>query len=93
MNNSIASILETLDWLSYDWLLFLTTLEIEFNIEIPDRLGEDRELTLGELVTNFATLEVVQDKSWEFRKVMALGYLNLSTDDEGVNEVPDIIMS
>lgn len=86
LNQSISNILDPLGWILYDWLLFLTTLEIEFEIDIPDNWGENMGLTLGELVTNLATLEVKPDKSWGFRKIMALGYLNIDTEEEKKDE-------
>lgn len=85
-NQSISNILEPLGWVLYDWLLFLTTLEIEFNIDVPDGWGENMDLTVGELVSNLATVEAKQDKSWGFRKIMALGYLNLDTEEDKEDE-------
>lgn len=86
LNQSISNIFNPLGWILYDWLLFLTTLEIEFEIDIPDNWGENMGLTLGELVSNLATLEVKPDKSWGFRKIMALGYLNIDTEEEKEDE-------
>ena len=52
--------------------------KIEFVIEIPNEWAKEHiTITLGELLTNLATLNVVADKSLRFRKVMALGYQNL----------------
>lgn len=82
LNKSISSILEPLGWILYDWLLLLTTLEVKFNIDIPDAWGENMEMTLGELVSNLATLEVKTDKSYGFRIIMALGYQNIDTEEE-----------
>ena len=39
------------------------------------------------------TIEAKQDKSWGFRKIMALGYLNIDTDEEGVDEVKNPILN
>lgn len=43
-------------------------------------------MTLGELVSNLATLEVKTDKSYGFRIIMALGYQNIDTEEEKENE-------
>lgn len=82
LKKSISSIIGPLEWYLYDWLLLLTALEIKFNIDIPDEWGEDLELTLGELVSNLATLKVKADKSYGFRIIMALGYQNIDLDDD-----------
>lgn len=52
LNKPISSIIGPLEWYLYDWLLLLTTLEIKFNIDIPDEMGENMEMTLGELVVS-----------------------------------------
>ena len=83
LNESISNILKPLEWLWYDWVLLLTTIEIEFAIEIPDEWAkEDMALTLGELLANLATLEAKSDKSYGFRKIMALGYLNIDNEEK-----------
>lgn len=92
-NQSISSILEPLGWILYDWILLLTTIEVEFKIEILDVWGENMGMTLGELVSNLATLEVKPDKSWGFRKIMALGYLNIDTEEEKEDESKGIILN
>ena len=93
LNSLISSILGPLEWLLYDWLLLLTTLEIEFKIDIPDVWGEDMDLTFGELVSNLSMLKVTTDKSWGFRKIMALGYLNIDTEEGGVSEARNPILN
>lgn len=94
LNESISNILKPLEWLWYDWVLLLTTIEIEFAIEIPDEWAkEDMALTLGELLANLATLEVNTDKSFGFRKVMALGYLNIDIEEEKEDKNKDTILN
>lgn len=93
LNKSISSILGPWGMILYDWLLLLTALEIQFNIDIPDEWGENVELTLGELVSNLATLEVKTDKSYGFRIIMALGYQNIDTEEEGVDENKGAILN
>lgn len=93
LNKPISSIIGPLEWYLYDWLLLLTTLEIKFNIDIPDEMGENMEMTLGELVTNLATLEVTTDKSYGFRIIMALGYQNVDMEDEKEDKTKSIILN
>lgn len=83
LNEPISKNIEPLGMVWYDWVLLLITLEIEFSIDIPDQWAEEEmSITLGQLVSNLATLEVSQDKSYGFRKIMALGYQNITNSDE-----------
>lgn len=93
LNKPISSIIGPLEWYLYDWLLLLTTLEIKFNIDIPDEMGENMDMTLGELVSNLATLEVKTDKSYGFRIIMALGYQNLDLEEEKEDKTKSIILN
>ncbi len=69
------------DFSGLDWAVLLLALEVELRIEIPERMGQAKRLSLRDFAKRVAALSPVERVSFTFERLQLLTEALLAVDE------------
>ncbi len=61
------------NWLEWDWIILIVTLEIKFNVFIPDSYVANTNITFSEFATMLSQLPIIEDPAHVYDRIKMIG--------------------